>query len=66
VSTPENSLQSCLQMMQRFNVRHVVVYNRFELRRVFSTLDLMQEAVNKRETYFVENEQPRRGYPWTY
>ncbi|MDB5207347.1 MAG: hypothetical protein JWR72_2422 [Flavisolibacter sp.] len=66
VATPDDSLQSCMQMMERFNVRHVVVFNRFEFRGVVSTYDLMQEALNKPDAFFVETEPPRRGYPWTY
>jgi len=65
VATPNDSLQSCMQLMERFNVRHVVVFDRFEFRGVVSTYDLMQEALHKPETFF-ETEASRSGYPWTY
>ena len=64
--TSDASLQSCMQLMDRFNSRHVVIYDRFEFRGVISSYDLMQEAIQKRSGFFEEPEQPRRGYPWTY
>ena len=64
VATPEASLQSCMQLMERFNARHVVIYDRFEFRGVISTYDLMKEA--SKTSLFAEVEPPRQGYPWTY
>ena len=64
VATPEASLQSCMQLMERFNARHVVIYDRFEFRGVISTYELMKEA--SKTSLFAEAEPPRRGYPWTY
>jgi signal-transduction protein with cAMP-binding, CBS, and nucleotidyltransferase domain len=66
VATPDASLQSCMQMMERFNARHIVVYDRFEFKGVVSSYELMQEALNRPDSFFVETEPPRRGYPWNY
>jgi signal-transduction protein with cAMP-binding, CBS, and nucleotidyltransferase domain len=66
VATPDASLQSCMQLMERFNVRHLVIYEQFEFKGVISTYDLMQEALNNPDSFFVETEPPRRGYPWNY
>ena len=66
VITSDASLQSCMQLMERFNSRYVAVYDRFEFRGVISSYDLMQEAIQKPSTFFAETEPPRRGYPWTY
>lgn len=66
VSTPEASLQSCMQVMERYNVRHLAIYDHFEFKGIVSTYDLMQEALKKPESFFVETEPPRRGYPWNY
>lgn len=65
VATPDDSLQACMQLMERFNARHVAVFDRFEFRGVVSSYDLMQEALYNRP-FFEEENQPRRGYPWTY
>ena len=53
VATPETSLQNCMQLMERFNVRHLVVFDRFEFKGVVSTYDLMQEALHKPASFFV-------------
>ena len=66
VITSDASLQSCMQLIERFNSRHLVIYDRFEFRGVVSSYDLMQEAIQKPSIFFAEVEQPRRGYPWNY
>lgn len=66
VAPPDSSLQACMQMMERFGVKHVAVYDRFEFRGVVSTTDLMKEALHSPAAFFVETEPPRRGYPWNY
>jgi CBS domain-containing protein len=65
VATPDASLQSCMQLMERFNARHIAVFDRFDFKGVVSSYDLMQEAMHNPE-YFFEEAEPRRGYPWTY
>ncbi|GAA4751978.1 CBS domain-containing protein [Flavisolibacter ginsenosidimutans] len=65
VATPDASLQSCMQLMERFSARHLAVFDRFEFKGVISSYDLMQEAMHSPQ-YFFEEEAPRRGYPWTY
>ena len=66
IATPDASLQSCMQLMERFNARHVAVYDHFEFKGVISSYDLMQEALHRPSKFFVEEEEPRRGYPWNY
>lgn len=66
VATPADTLQACMQLMDRFNSRHVAVFDRFAFRGVLSSYDLMQEATHYPQGFFVEDEVPRRGYPWTY
>lgn len=66
VATPVDSLQACMQLMERFNARHVAVYERFEFRGVVSSYDLMQEALHCPQGFLAGEEVPRRGYPWTY
>lgn len=66
VATPDASLQSCMQLMERYNARHVAVFDRFEFLGVVSTYELMQEALNSPEGFVLETAPPRRGYPWNY
>ena len=66
VTTPEASLQSCMQMVERFSVKHIAVYDKFDFRGVISSHDLMQEALHSPQRFFVEDEEPRKGYPWNY
>ena len=66
VTTPEASLQSCMQLVERFNVKHIAVYDRFDFKGVISSQDLMQEALHSPQLFFVEEQEPRKGYPWNY
>jgi CBS domain-containing protein len=66
VATPDNSFEYCMQLMERYNVRHLAIFDRFEFRGVVSSYDLMQEAFNKRRGSFEEETIIRQGYPWNY
>ena len=66
VATPYNSFEYCMQLMERYNVRHLAIFDRFEFRGVVSSYDLMQEAFNKRKGSFEEENIIRQGYPWNY
>ncbi len=64
VTTPDTSFSSCMQLMERFNVRHLAIFDRFDFKGVISSDDLMHhEALTKQteEEVFV-----RQGYPWNY
>lgn len=64
VTTSETSLGHCMQLMERYNVRHLAIFDRFDFKGVVSSDDLMHEALTKQteeeETYV------RLGYPWNY
>jgi signal-transduction protein with cAMP-binding, CBS, and nucleotidyltransferase domain len=66
VVTPETSLHACMKLMERYNVRHLAIYDQFDFKGVVSSYELMQEALNKRSGLFDEEEPPRLGYPWNY
>ncbi|HEU4901411.1 MAG TPA: CBS domain-containing protein, partial [Flavisolibacter sp.] len=66
VATPETSLQNCMKLMERYNVRHLAIYDRFDFKGVVSSYELMQAALNKTSGFFEEEEPPRQGYPWNY
>jgi CBS domain-containing protein len=66
VTTPEATLQQCMKLMERYNVRHLAIYDRIDFKGVVSSYELMQEALNKRSGMFEEEEPPRQGYPWNY
>jgi signal-transduction protein with cAMP-binding, CBS, and nucleotidyltransferase domain len=66
VTTPDASLQNCMQMMERFNSRHIAVYDHFEFKGIIPSYDLMQEALHSPKRFFVEEQEPRKGYPWNY
>lgn len=65
VVTPETSLQNCMKLMERYNVRHVAIYDRIDFKGVVSSYELMQAALHK-EGGFFEEEPPQPGYPWHY
>lgn len=66
IATPDDSLEHCLQLMERFHAKHVAVFCDFEFCGIVSAQDLMQQAVNKRRNLFEEVSEVRQGYPWTY
>ncbi|WP_195166129.1 CBS domain-containing protein, partial [Mycobacteroides abscessus] len=47
VTTPETSIGQCMQLMERYNVRHLAIFDRFNFRGVISSYDLMHEALTK-------------------
>lgn len=66
VVTSDASLHSCMQQMERYKARHLVIFDRFDFKGVVSAYDLMQEALLNRVEIFNEEEPPRQGYPWNY
>lgn len=65
VATPETSLQSCMKLMERYNVRHLAIYDNFDFKGVVSSYEVMQAALDEQAGFF-EEEEPRQGYPWNY
>jgi CBS domain-containing protein len=66
VTTPETSLEQCMQLMERYGVRHLAVFDRFDFMGVVSSYDLMHEALTNRSAVFNESAYKRQGYPWNY
>jgi CBS domain-containing protein len=66
VTTPDTSLEQCMQLMERYNVRHLAIFDHFVFRGVISSYDMMHEALTNRSAAFDENENKRQGYPWNY
>ena len=66
VATPETSLEQCMQLMERYNVRHIAIFDRFNFMGVISSYDLMHEALTNRSEVFEESGNKRTGYPWNY
>lgn len=66
VATPDTSLEQCMQLMERYNVRHLAIFDRFLFRGVVSSYDLMHEAMTMRSASFEDKDNIRQGYPWNY
>lgn len=66
VTTPETSLEQCMQLMERYNVKHIAIFDHFLFRGVISSYDLIHEALSNRRDVFEEVENKRQGYPWNY
>lgn len=63
VTTPDTPLGQCMQLMERYNVRHLAIFDRFNFMGVVSSYDLMHEALTKQTE---EEGYARHGYPWNY
>ena len=66
VTTPDTSLEQCMQLMERYNMRHLAIFDKFDFRGVISSHDLMQEALSQRKNTFDSDDRVRQGYPWNY
>ncbi|HEY6955168.1 MAG TPA: CBS domain-containing protein [Flavisolibacter sp.] len=63
VTTSETSLGHCMQLMERYSVRHLAIFDRFDFKGVISSDDLMHEALTQQTE---EERYVRQGYPWNY
>ena len=66
VTTPEASVAHCLKLMDRYNVKHLAIFDQFDFRGVISASELMHEALTDQNVSFEETEPKRQGYPWNY
>jgi CBS domain-containing protein len=66
VATSNDTLEHCMQLMERFNARHLVVFDSFSFKGVVSSHDIMQQALTKRKETFEDGNYVRHGYPWNY
>lgn len=66
VTTPDTSIEQCMQLMERYNVKHIAIFERFDFMGVVSSNDLMHEALSQRGEVFEMKDYKRLGYPWNY
>lgn len=66
VATSDTSLEQCMQLMERYAVKHLAIYDRFVFRGVVSSYDLMHEALTRNKSVLEEEANLRQGYPWNY
>ena len=64
VATLNDSLEYCMQLMERYNVRHLAIYDRFTFKGVVSSHDLMKQILLKRRAIF--SDETERTNPWTH
>lgn len=65
VATLNDSLEHCMQLMDRYNVRFIAIYDRFNFKGIISSHDLMKQALSKRKMVFDE-ELETHNYSWNY
>jgi predicted transcriptional regulator len=65
VATLDDSIEYCMQLLERHNAKYLVVYDQFTFKGVVSSYDLMQEALYKRNTVF-EGAAPSDQTSWNY
>jgi CBS domain-containing protein len=66
VATSDNSLEYCMQLIERYNARHLAIFDNFNFKGVVSSHDIMQQTLSSRTGAFEESWESRQGYPWTY
>jgi CBS domain-containing protein len=66
VTTSDSPLEYCMQLMERYNVKHVAIFDRFDFRGVLSSQDILHESIQKHPSGFEETMSMQQGYPWRY
>jgi len=64
VTTLDDSLEHCMQLMERYNVRHLAVYEQFNFKGVICSHDLMKQVLLKRRASFSDESEIHSR--WTY
>ena len=64
VATADNTIEYCMQLMERYNIRYVAVYDEFTFKGIVSAQDLMRFTLSKRTAIF--DDVKRDEYDWTY
>jgi predicted transcriptional regulator len=62
VATMSDSLEHCMQLMEKYNMRHLAIYERFTFKGVISSHDLINQVLLKRKAVFDELEE--QNYLW--
>src|ERR671927_340521 len=47
VATIHDSLEDCMQILERYNVRYLAIYDGFDFKGIVSFYDIMQQVVRK-------------------
>ncbi len=65
VATSDNSLEYCLELMEKYGAKHIVIFDDFDFKGVISAHDLAQRMLAQNKTLSsVEDEMP--AYPLYY
>jgi CBS domain-containing protein len=65
VTSSESSLEYSMELMERYNRKHIAIFDRFVFKGVVSSYDLMHEAFTRKNNV-EEGASVRHGYPWNY
>jgi len=65
VATLSDSLEYCMQIMERHNTRFIAVYDKFDFKGIVSSYDLMKQALNKRKATF-DGVDDAHTFSWNY
>lgn len=66
VATMEDSIEYCMQLLERYQSKFLVIYDRFDFKGIITAQDLMQEALSKRHTIFENMPLAEHPYNWSY
>ena len=66
VATPETSIEQCMQLMERYQVRHLAIFDSFNFKGIISSNDLMQQALKQSSAVFNKDDKNMNVNPWNY
>jgi predicted transcriptional regulator len=57
-----DSIEHCMQIIERYNAHHIIVYDRFAFKGVITAHDLMKQALNGKANSLAHEE----NFEWNY
>lgn len=66
VVTLHDSIEYCMQLLEQYRAKYLVVYDHFDFKGVVTGQDIIQEALSKRNTVFADVPPTDRSLTWSY
>jgi len=66
VVTLDDSIESCMQLLEQYKAKYLVVYDQFDFKGVVTSQDIIQEALSKRRSVFEDAPPSDHSLTWSY
>ena len=66
VVTLDDSIEYCMQLLEQYKTKFLVVYDDFDFKGVVSSQDIIQEALSQRKAVFADSPPTEQSLTWSY